>query len=94
MQPPYCQYVDWMHTWVSSGGLAQQECNGLVLSLCSHGGFSLEDIDELTSGVKLPLGVTKISKRFWSDRIVDRPMTHMKAFASEMLTAIVLLGFL
>ena len=47
----------------------------------------------MTSGVKLPLGVTKISKRFWSDRIVDRPMSHIKAFASEMLTAIVLLGF-
>ena len=35
----------------------------------------------------------RLTKTFFQDRIVDRPNAHIKAFAGECLTAVVLLGF-
>jgi hypothetical protein len=92
MAPPLCEYPDWMHTYVASGGMAQYELNGLIIELHSNG-VQTEDIDAWIAGVKIPKGMTKLKKTFFHDRTVFRVGSHIRAFASEVLTAIVLLGF-
>ncbi len=91
LQSPWAQYPDWMHTLCASGGLAQFELNGLVLKLVERG-FSTEDIDEWIGTVKRPKGMTPIWRKFFQTR-VDAPGKKLKAFASEVLSAVTFLGF-
>ena len=92
LQPPFGEYPDWMHTFVASGGLAQYEVNGLVLKL-ADANISPADIDTWCLDVKVPSGCTKLRKSFWQDRVVLRPDAHIRAFASELLSAVTYLGF-
>jgi hypothetical protein len=87
---PQAAYVDWMHTWVASGGVAQYEVNQLVLVLGDHG-ITRDDIDEWCNSVKLPLGHTRLKKHFFRDRVVDNRNRCIRAFASEVITAMTLL---
>ena len=57
--------------------------------------IALATIDEWCFAVRLPCGSQKLRKTFFADRIVQsgKPDTkHIKAFAAEMLTAIMLMG--
>jgi hypothetical protein len=87
------QYFDWMHTYVASGGLAQYELNGIVLHVVNKYEIPLSDIDAWCENVKLPKGMSKLPKKFFQNRVVERADARMKAFASEMLTAVMLFGF-
>ena len=78
--------------FLSSGGLVQYEVNGVVLKLGDYG-VTPPEIDNWLQHTKTPSGLTKLNKRFFEDRIVVRPGAHIKAFASEVLTAVTLLGF-
>ena len=91
LQFPFCHYPDWMHTYVASGGLAQYHVNGLVLKLMSLG-LLLPDLDAWMQGVTVPAGMTKLRKKYFQERIVERADAHIRAFASEMLSAITFLG--
>ena len=93
LAPPLNHFPDWMHTFPGSGGLAQYNVNAFVLQLSDYD-ISAEDIDLWCRDVHLPLSMTRLSKTFFRDRIVQRAGAHMRAFASEVLTAFVLLVFL
>jgi hypothetical protein len=92
LQPPRCQYPDWMHHFCASGGLAQYELNGIVMELVAYG-VTLEQIDRWIADVHVPNGMTKLKKTFFRDRVVQRAGRHIKAFASEVLSAVMLLVF-
>ena len=92
LQPPYSQYPDWMHNLVASGGVAQYHLNGLVLHLC-HRGLTLKDIDAWIATVKKPKGMDPFPREFFQTRIVHKANAHIRAFASEVIGAFVLLGF-
>ena len=93
--PPYSMYGDWMHTWCASGGLAQYEVNGMVMKLVSDG-LDLSDLDAMSRQIKLPKGMTRLKPRFFQERVSTsgRLRSHLRAFASETLTAVMVLGFI
>ena len=90
MPLPQGGIIDWMHTLVASGGVAQYQVNKLVLVLWLYGILPVA-IDEWVASITLPKGYTKLKKTFFVDRIVKKPTGHIRAFAAEMLTAIVVL---
>ena len=92
LQYPMCAYPDWMHHFCASGGLAQYEVNGVILKLESMS-IRAADIDVWKNTVRLPRGSTKLSKKFFQDRIVQNFNGHIRAYASEVLTVVVVLGF-
>ena len=89
--PPLGVFWDWQHNLVSSGGLAQYEVNQFVRAIVAHD-FSLEQLDEFKDSIRLPGRHSTLSKHFFAKRIVSKDGSHMKAFASEMLTAVMALG--
>ena len=93
MEPPYCEVTDWMHTFCASGGIAQYEVNQFCCSLISKTPLELKDIDDWKNKVVLPRGLCRLTKDFFATRTVLRVNAHMRAFASEILTAVVVLGF-
>ena len=52
------------------------------------------EIDDWCAGVTLPKGMARIPKTFFQKRVVRIPHSHVREFASEILTAIVLFGVL
>ena len=84
-------YWDWMHCLLASGGIAQYQVNLVVLEI-GKAGVSLASIDEFCSNVSMPASRAKLSRTFFQDRVVPRPDSHIKAFASEMLTVVQVLG--
>ena len=56
-------------------------------------GIEIEDIDTWIESVRLPRGHTKLKKKFFASRIVHNEKAHIKAFANEVLTAVMCLGF-
>ena len=92
LQYPMCAYPDWMHHFCASGGLAQYEVNGVVLKLESIG-IQAADIDSWKNTVRLPRGSTKLTRSFFQDRMVRNVRGHIRAYASEVLTVVLVLGF-
>jgi hypothetical protein len=88
---PDSLYSDWMHCLVASGGIAQYQCNCL-LALLKSNGISLQDIDRFAQQVVMPKTWQKLPSTFFQDRFVPDAGSHMKAFASEMVTVIAILG--
>jgi hypothetical protein len=84
-------FWDWMHCLVASGGVAQYECNQFCRAL-TEAGISLMQVDEFAGQTILPSSWSRLPKTFFRDRIVDHPGKHMKAFASEVITAVSILG--
>ena len=84
-------YWDWMHCLLASGGVAQYECNQLLLALVGAG-VTLQQADQFCSTVSTPKSLSQLTKTFFQDRVVHSSSAHMKAFASEMLTVITKLG--
>ena len=90
---PKCIYWDWQHCWCSSGGVGQYHCNQLLRRICNAiPGFSLDDLDAFAKTVTLPKATTKLSKHFFRYAMVDKDNAHMRCFASEVLTTVVVLG--
>ena len=87
---PEAGYVDWMHTLVASGGFAQYELNQLLLVL-EDTNIPRTAVDEWCTSVVKPAGFTKLKKTFFQDRVVTKRSAHIRAFASEMLSAITLM---
>ena len=86
-------YWDHMHCGSGSGGIAQYEINGFVRALAEHG-VDPCDLDAFCAPIKWPSGIEyKFPATFFQDRIVWKPHKHVKAFASEVLTALRALCF-
>ena len=92
---PWCEYGDWMHGWVASGGVAQYELNQVVLQVVDHvPNLDITDVDLWISAVTLPRGMCKLpSKTFFADRVQPYRNRNIKVFAAECLTAVMLMGF-
>ena len=92
LKPPMAMYVDWMHTYCSSGGVMQYVLNQFVLKL-EKCGFDIADIDVYMKGVTLPRGMSsKMPHEFFQTRVRRKPGAHLKAFAADVMTALVTLG--
>ena len=84
---PHCHFWDAMHCLFSSGGIVQYQLNGYILALGRHG-ITCDEVDAFLrdcKGVKLP-------KTFFAERIVRKDRGHIKAFASECIDAVRVLG--
>jgi hypothetical protein len=91
MEPPMCMFGDWMHILLSSSAVGQFHVNQFVRQLSLH--KPVPEIDSWIDSIRLPRGVTKLRKRFLADRVVDSPGRHIHAFASELMSLIMVLGF-
>ena len=52
----------------------------------------MDDLDAFAKTVTLPKATTKLSKHFFRHALVDTANAHMKCFASEIHTTVVVLG--
>ena len=85
-------YWDPQHNLVSSGGVGQYVCNALVGQIVNIGVASLEELDAFLATVTFPKDVSRHSKTFFRDRTNLQSGTHVKAFASETLSLVTVLG--
>lgn len=87
---PQTVFYDWMHCLVASGGVGQYQCNEMALEVVSAG-VSLADLDKFSAEVKMPKS-SRLGARFFQERIAGSRGSHLRAFASEVLNAIAVLG--
>ena len=88
---PDSVYWLWMHCLLASGGVGQYHVNQFIMVLV-RGGIQLSEIDTLCSKIAVPSGRAKLTKSFFVDRVVHHACSHIRAFASEVITCIQLLG--
>ena len=82
---PQKRYTDWFHDLVASGGVMQYIVNQVVYDL-ELKGITPEDINSFSCGVRgLP---QRLKPSFFPDRYVRKRKAHIKAFGSEVITAI------
>jgi hypothetical protein len=84
-------HCDVAHCLFASGGIAQYHLNMLVLRIVHTTSTTLDDIDRFQQRVKPFKG--KLTKSFFKDRIVDGVGKHMRCFASECMTAVMVMAF-
>ena len=94
---PICQHIcnpvthvywDWQHCVAGSGGVAQFELNAFVLELGRHG-VEPEELDALQQTIHWPRQSRKcLSTDFFQTRVVSKADKHVRAFASEVLSAL------
>ena len=87
---PYSIYWDWMHCLVASGGVAQYELNQLLRRIQLL--VPLSRLQDFAHHVAFPKGSEFEPKLCLADRMRNGPTKHIKAFASEMLGWIVIVG--
>ena len=92
LESPWCQYPDFMHDICASGGVGQYEVNGIINTLLSYG-VTLADLDGWAKRVSLPKSMTRLPKCFFTNRVVCNAGRYIRAYASELLTAVVVIGF-
>jgi hypothetical protein len=88
---PYCIFWDWQHNGVGSGGIGQYELNQFVRHIMRLG-ITANDLDEFAKSMSFPRGEPKLRANFFETRIVNRDGAHIRAFASEVLTATTIIG--
>lgn len=89
---PDCVYWDWMHNWCSSGGVGQYHVNRFALIITETIGMELADLDEFASKVVLPRSSPRLPKHFFKERVQSAKTAHIRAFASEILVAVIVLA--
>ena len=90
---PDSVFWDWMHTLCSSGGVAQFELNQYLVRVKAHDNRLLGQLEEFKKHVVLPKLQHKPLKGLaFEDRINTKPHTHIKAFAAEVLSMMVVVG--
>ena len=86
---PDCIFWDWMHCMVASGGIAQYELNQLLRRLRAR--LPLEKLDVFASQYIVFEKRHKLKARF-AERVVDSDGAHIRAFASEVLAMVTVVG--
>ena len=89
---PTSRFTDWFHDLLASGGVYQIAANEIVLDICEKSSLSLKDIDDFQAGICMP--IAPLGKTFFQDRIVEKRGAHVRAFASEVISAMQVLCFL
>ena len=87
---PETRFCDWMHNLCAAGGVVQYQINNFCIAL-EKSGMSLAHLDEFQQQVKLPKTHTSLSKSFFRDRTSRDPVSHIKAFAGEVLSIMAVL---
>ena len=84
-------FWDWQHTVCSSGGVAQYELNGYLRGVKRLNPQLLETMDQFAKQVVLPTcHRNKLQKLSFQARMHDKDGEHIKGFASEVLTLMVI----
>ncbi len=89
---PASRYTDWLHDLLASGGVFAILVNEVVLDVLGGSRLTRNDIDEFQQGISFP--GSKLTKTFFTDRIVKKRGKPIKAFASETMCAVTVLCFL
>ena len=89
--PPCNTFWDSHHNWAASGGISQYHVNAFCLAIVGHG-FSLEHLDDFHMQVQWSDRRLRLGKHFFAKRVVQKATAHIKAFASEVLSAVVVLS--
>ena len=87
---PLTRYTDWFHDLIASGGCFQYAVNGVVNDLVGLG-VSLANLDEFNQHVRMQ--PARLGRSFFADRTVHGTGRHIRAFASETITAVQVLAF-
>jgi hypothetical protein len=86
---------DWMHCAAASSSVGQYEVNFFLRALLDHTGFTLADVDAfaatITFGKRGALGYLR--RDFFASRYNTAEGGHIKAFASELMSAVEVLRF-
>eukprot|EP00959_Pyramimonas_sp_CCMP1952_P358517 7506658-Pyramimonas_sp.AAC.1 len=81
-----------MHCLAASGGIGQFVLNRVLRALLEASAeFTLEVLDEWAKCAKLPRSHQQLPKMFFQERYVKGVNKHIRAFASEVLSATVVL---
>lgn len=86
--PPENSMIDSAHCFLSSGGVAQYQCNEYVRVLQCHD-FSLEQIDEFSDSCRW--ATKRLQNGFFSCRWGKKKGSHIRAFASEVRDCVIVL---
>ena len=84
-------YHDWNHNLTASGGLAQLHVNEFLRHIVREG-ISLARLDEFASTVVFPHTYPKLGRNFFSTRYVNKDDACLRAFASETIGVVSILG--
>ena len=82
---------DWMHCVVASGGTAQYSVGAFCRDV-RDAGISLVDLDTWQVEALHGNHNHSLPKDFFQKRVKPEPLSHIKAFASECLTAVAVLA--
>ena len=102
---PDSAYFDWMHTICASGGVAQYEVNAFIhriRGLSDNAAATaaanaaakdewLQKLDKFKEAVVFPKNHGNVTFSF-VDRFVAKPTAHVRAFASETICMVMVLG--
>ena len=95
---PEGTYYDWMHSLVSSGGVAQYYISQLVRGIRSLSETNEEKaevmalMDDIRQKVVWPRASPKLKGLVLQDRMPKKPHGHVRMFAAETLQMMVFLG--
>ena len=90
---PHGLHLDWQHIFASSGGVGQYHLNAFVHACENIASISGKELDEMALNVKMPSG-QELAKDFFSNRVSDNAAGHVKAFASEVISAVSVLALI
>ena len=88
-------FMDWMHTLVSSGGIAQYELNQFLrrllrkLPTAEARARMLSKLDDFAKAIAWPSKQGKWKVKSFQERLVDKPGKPLKMFSTECLQAII-----
>ena len=83
---------DPQHNIASSGGVGQYICNEFCRQLVDNDICTLRELDEFQATVVHPKNTPPLKGDFFEERVQLQAGSHLKAFASETLSAIMVLG--
>ena len=85
-------YADTSHCLLASGGVAQYHLNQFILRIIDNTDVTLQDLDTFAKNIACPRSWGKLTPTFFQDRVVHKLSAHLRAFASEVLLAVDILG--
>ena len=89
---PHAIYVDHMHSWTASGGIAQHHINQFIRRFLVFLNMSVAALDKFANiEVK---GIERCRKDFFKTRLVDADDAHFRGFATDCLKAISIMAIL
>lgn len=89
---PDSVFWDWQHSLCSSGGSAQYELNQVLVRVKKINPELIGTLDGFKTNVVFPKTNAQHARWTFEERMVDKRNAHIKAFASEVLSMVVVLN--